>query len=251
MRSHAYNPMRILDAFFVFMFLLLLFFFSSCTSAHASSFNFGLDGGLAVPTQNYFPPYLGDANDQFYNYNNALEASEGYILSGYVTHRIWKGIDGGVLFSYDSTGASAPTPFFPGSVGPRQEGSHVKQNLGDVYTYGLLAYTRIHPWTFGNWQPFFGAGLGWSWNQWVTGNPQNMKVDNGTGFSAHVSDAVMTRLELGTTYRVSDHFALEGMIGGQINDPLTEILLPGPGGGTDENMNLILFFVQVGVHFSL
>ncbi len=242
MRSHAYNPMRILDAFFVFMFILLLFFFSSCTSARAEGWQFGLDGGLAIPTQNAFPTNSGDAGTNSVPYFNALEQSEGWIISVYATHTLVKPwIHLGVLGSFDTTGTSANSPIDPSQGGM----PGAKQNLGMVETWAVMPYLRLDPWTFGNWTPFLGLGLGWGWNQW------NTQGDIPGPFSSSISQTFVTRLELGTDYRMSNHFQLEGMIGGQINDPLANVALPNGQGGMDQNFNMILFFAEIGFRFGL
>lgn len=235
--------------------IVVILFLLFATPAYAGNWTIGIDGGAAIPTQNYFPAYVGDQNSIDYktgqdiNYQNPLEASTGYMISGYVLHSLWKYIDAGFLYSYDSTASGAPEPFFPANYQSPHGTFHfpgaVKIPLGNAVTNAGFLYTRIHPWIFGSWEPFFGAGIGFSFNQWLT--PVGT-VDR-TNFHAHVADAVATRLELGTDYKISEHFNLEALMGGMINDPSVQIWWP--DNGTDQRMNMILFFVQVGVNFKL
>ncbi len=218
-------------------------------SAISSDWQFGIDGGMAVPTQNYFPTESGDGDLRAvlhaplqFDYFHALEASEGWMVSIYATHTLlvpWFHV--GVLGSYDTTGTSANAPVDPSEY----VSGAVKTNLGMVETWAIMPYVRIDPWTFGNWTPFFGAGFGYGWNQW------NTQGDIPGPFSSSISQTFVTRLELGTDYRMSDHFSLEGMMGGQINDPLVLVALPNGQGGMAESFNMTLFFVEVGVQFSL
>ena len=215
--------------------------------AYASGWSFGLDGGLAVPTQNYFPTNTGDGNTHSLPYFQALEASEGAIISAYVTHSIWKPwINAGLLGLYDTTGASSTSPVTPNQYGTGTGGA--KTNLGMTDTWAVMPYVRISPWSFGNWTPFLGVGCGWSWNGWS--NPSTLKLPNGD-FGARITGALITRMELGTDYSFSRLFGAEAMIGFQENDPLASVDLPSGTGGMDQEFQMSLFFVEIGIHFSL
>lgn len=215
---------------------------------YASGWSFGLDGGLAVPTQNYFPTNTGDGNTHSLPYFQALEASEGWMVSAYALHTFWKPwLHLGMLATYDTTGTSSTGPVTPNQY-PGSPSTGTKTNLGMVNTIALMPYLRISPWTFGNWTPFLGLGLGWSWNQW---NVQSgLKLPN-QSFSAGISGALVTHIELGADYRLSDHFSLEGLMGFVENNPLASVALPSNTGGMDQDFQMSLFFVQVGFHFSL
>ena len=149
----TYSPMRILDAVFVILMFLVLFYLSSCTEAHAGDWSFGIDGGIAVPTQNYFPTNPGDGYLRSIlppgyqsSYFQALEASEGWMVSVYALRSVTPWLDLGIEGVYDTTGASATGPVDPSQY----RGGAVKTNLGMIETWGVLPYLRIHPWTFGN-----------------------------------------------------------------------------------------------------
>ena len=230
----------------------------SAPYAFAGDWSFGVDGGIAVPTQAYFPAYIGDAigtghpsvapDGAVIDYQEPMNAGPGWMISAYALHRITSWLDAGLLYSYDNTGASAPEPFLPWQsmiVNGMVYRTGEVVGLGNIETNAVFAYTRIHQWTWGSWIPFLGLGLGVAWNTWMT--PQYLVDD--VQLQAHVSDAIATRLELGVDYALSDHFGLEFVAGGQINDPETEIVFP--MNGTDQRMNLILFFAEAGVHFTL
>ena len=220
----------------------------------ASDWTFGLDGGLSVPTQNYFPTNTGDAGTGSLPYFQALEASEGPMVSLYVLHRVgprWFHL--GLLGSWEETGASAVSPVTPGIInwsmnpptrGQYYEGSGVKTNLGMIETWEIMPYLRINPWTFGNVTPFFGLGIGISFNQW------NTQFNSGIGsFSAKIDTGLPIRIELGADYRVGENLSLESLIGFQQQDPLGSVNLPYNAGGMDQEFNMSLFFVEVGFQF--
>lgn len=97
--------------------------------------------------------------------------------------------------------------------------------------------------TWGSLTPFFGVGTGWGWNQWVTqGLPP---------YSARIANALVTRMELGLSWGVSEHLALESVIGFQENDPLGSVNLPYNAGGMDEEFQMSFFFAEIGFRFSL
>jgi hypothetical protein len=223
--------------------LVIAFLILFPMSARADGWTFGFDGGLAVPTQNYFPTNPGDAGTHSIPYFQALEASEGWMISTYVTHSVIKPwINLGILGSYDTTGASANSLFAPSALCHCPLSGGVKTNLGTLEAWSLMPYLRVNPWTFGSWTPFFGFGLGWSWNQWNTkGWPP---------YSASISNAFVTRIELGTDYRISDHFSLESLIGFVESDPLASVNLPGDQGGMDQEFQMSLFFFEIGVSFN-
>ncbi len=259
--GHTFRKEKVMKRILFSFFLIL---FSVSPSFAGPNWIFGLDGGLAVPTQNYFPlsgltTYPSWFPHQNTYYFHDLEASEGWMIDLYGYKRITPWLYLGLLGSYDTTGASANAPVSPSAYLQYPNTGAVKTNLGMVETWALLLGTRIEPWTFGRWTPFLGLAVGNGWNQWIVPSlgapwtetgiyaPLN---HNGT-FSAHLSDAIVTRLELGTDYRISDAFSLEATMGGQINDPLARIDLPRDQLGMDQNFNLILFFVNVGVQFNL
>ena len=223
--------------------------------AHAASdWTFGLDGGLAIPTQNYFPTNSGGSGTDSLPYFQALESSEGPMVSLYILHRIGpKWLHVGILGSWEDTGASALSPVTPGIInnsmnpftrGQYYEGSGVKTNLGMIETWEIMPYIRINPWTFGNITPFLGLGIGISWNQWNT--QWNSAI---TSYSATISTGLPIRIELGADYRIGSEFSLESLIGFQQNDPLGSVNLPQNASGMDQQFNLSLFFVEVGVKF--
>lgn len=237
----------------------LLALFSSLflvAPAYAGSWDFGLGEGLAVPTQNYFPTNSGDAGTDSLPYFQALESSEGWMATAYITHTAGKPwIHLGILGSFDTTGASAVSPVTPGISdwwkappyrGIYYEGSGVKTNLGILVSYQIMPYLRLDPWTFGNWTPFFGVGVGLSWNQWDT------QFNSGIGsFSAKIANGLPVRVELGTDYALSSHFALESLIGFEQQDPLGFVNLPFNAGGMDQQFNMSLVFFEIGFHFTM
>ena len=231
----------------VIAFILSLFLTSP---VYAGEWSFGVDGGLAVPTQNYFPTNTGDAGTHSLPYFQALEASEGAIISTYVVHSIWKPwFNLGLLGLYDTTGASAISPVDPALYRRlKNNGTGAKTNLGMVDTWAVMPYLRISPWTLGYWTPFFGVGCGWSWNVWS--NPSTLKLPNGD-FGARITQALITRMEFGTDYSFSRNVEAEAMIGFQENDPLASVDLPNGVGGMDQEFQMSLFFVEIGAHFKL
>ena len=228
----------------------ILFVFTLSIPAHAASdWTFGLDGGLAVPTQNYFPTNTGDGGTHSIPYFQALEASEGAIVSAYIMHSVWKPwLNLGLLGLYDTTGASATSPIDPAIYHIQNYGVGAKTNLGMVDTWAVMPYLRVSPWMFGNWTPFFGVGCGWSWNGWNVPSTLNVPVGS---FGARITQALITRMELGTDYSFSRNVGAEAMIGFQENNPLASVDLPDGGGGMDQEFQMSLFFVEIGVHFNL
>jgi len=225
------------------VFLMLVF----PSRSLAEGWTFGVDGGLAVPTQNFFPTNPGDAGTHSLPYFQSLNSSDGWIVSVDAYHSVWKGIDAGLVLSYVNMGAWADSPVFPSQGGPC---CGVRTNLGTVESWDVLPSVRIHPWTFGHWTPFLEADLGWSWNQWSVqeGNFINASC---CGFGARLSNALMVRGELGTDYRISHNVSLESLVGLSQSDPLGSVDLPQGTGGMDEEFNLTFFFVSVGVRFNL
>ena len=233
-----------------FLIIVLILILSS--PAYASGWSFGLDGGLAVPTQNYFPTNTGDGSTHSIPYFQALESSEGAIVSAYITHSVWKPwINIGILGLYDTTGASAISPIDPAMYNAFYDGHYrggVKTNLGMTNTWAAMPYIRLSPWSFGNWTPFFGVGVGLSWNGWDVPSTLNVPVGS---FGARIAQGLITRIELGTDYSFSSFLGAEGMIGFQENDPLASVNLPEGVGGMDQEFQMSLFFVEIGFHFSL
>ena len=232
--------------------LILSLFLAS--PVYASGWSFGLDGGLAVPTQNYFPTNTGDGGNDSLPYFGALESSEGPIVSAYATHTIGKDwISLGILGSWDNTGAFAISPVTPGVYngtiqkrGYQYEGSGVKTNLGTIESWQIMPYLRFSPWTFGSITPFLGIGFGLSWNQW------NNQWNKGIGsYSASISNGLATRAELGLDFHYSALLSVESMIGIDQNDPLGSVNLPFGNGGMDQEFNMTFFFCEIGIHFSL
>lgn len=225
------------------------------TPVYAGSWDFGLDGGLAVPTQNYFPTNSGDYTTDSYPYFQALEASEGWMTSAYITHTVGKPwIHFGILGSFDTTGASSTSPVMPGimrnidnNMGIHYSGSNpgLKTNLGMLESFQIMPYLRLNPWTFGNWTPFFGLGFGLSWNQW------NVQSIGTYPFTARISNGLPIRIELGTDYALSSHFGLESLLGFEQQDPLGLVNLPFNVGGMDQQFNMSLVFFEIGFHFTM
>lgn len=218
-------------------------------SAYGADWSVGVGGGLAVPTQNYFPTNTGDAGVHSYPYFNALEASEGWMLSIYGLHRIWKWADAGLTLSYDTTGASANAPVDPSqyALWPKsQTPGPVKTDLGKIETWAILPTLRVHHWDFGGWTPFLDIEGGYGWNQWSV--PLESRIPG--PFSAAISPAVVVRGSLGVDYSIDQHTAVEWEIGFSQSDPLGSVQLPNSQGGMDQEFNLSFFYTTLGLHFS-
>ena len=237
----------------IFALIVSLFLVSP---VYAGDWSFGVDGGLAVPTQNYFPTNTGDGGTGSLPYFQALEASEGPMVSLYVQHTVGKPwIHLGLLGSWDETGTSAVSPVTPGIIdwnmspparGISYEGSGVKTNLGMVTTWEIMPYLRLDPWSFGIVHPFIGFGIGLSWNQW------NTQFNRGIGsFGASIDNGLPIRIELGADVDITSSTAIESLIGFQQQDPLGSVNLPNNAGGMDQQFNMSLFFVEMGLRFNL